>query len=119
VALAPETCLQVIVFQADCPFCQRAADRENKALTEASRERRLWFTDAETVSLPYFISEHFHRQPAISADLVKALKIQAVPALFVLRPDGEVRWVGSYQGNETDLELADRCAAGRNPEQHT
>ena len=118
-ALPAETCLQIIVFSPDCPFCQKAADRERKTLTEASLDRRLWYTDSETAQLPYFISEHLHRQPGISADLVRALKIQAVPALFVLSPEGEIRWVGAYYGDETDQELSDRCAVTRNQEHRT
>jgi hypothetical protein len=117
--LPPETCLQVVVFSPECPFCQKAADREAKALTDASREKRLWYTDTETALLPYFISEHLHRQPVISADLVQELKIQAVPALFVLSREGEIRWVGAYDGDETDQELTDRCTAVRNQEQRT
>src|SRR5687768_7989715 len=54
-ALVPETCLQIIVFSPECPFCQQAASREAKNLTEASREKRLWYTDTETALLPYFI----------------------------------------------------------------
>jgi hypothetical protein len=107
--LPPQTCLQVIVFSPDCPFCQHAADRESDELAAGSRARRLWFTDAESANLPYFITEHLHREPGISGDLVKELKIQAVPALFVLSQEGEVRWVGSYYGDESDQELIDRC----------
>jgi hypothetical protein len=116
---APRTCLQLIVFSPDCPFCQRAADREAKSLSESSRQARLWFTAAETTSLPYFVSEHLQRKPRVSAALVKTLKIQAVPALFVLSPAGEIRWVGGYTGNETDQELTDRCVLERNQEQKT
>jgi hypothetical protein len=75
----------------------------------------LWYTDSETATLPYFVQQHLRRDPGISADLVKALKIQAVPALFILSPRGEIRWVGSYYGNESDQELADRCASGAQP----
>jgi hypothetical protein len=107
--LAPESCLQLIVFSPDCPFCQHAADREFEELTQASRANRHWVTDAETASLPYFISEHLHRDPGISTDLVKELEVQAVPALFVVSREGEIRWVGSYYGNEPDQELIDRC----------
>ena len=64
---APETCLQLVVFSPDCPFCQRAADREAKELTETSRSARLWFTDAQTATLPYFVSEHLRRDPAAQA----------------------------------------------------
>jgi hypothetical protein len=103
------TCLQVIVFSPDCPFCQRAADRESEVLAAESQTKRLWYTDGETATLPYFVSEHLRRDPGISAELVKELKVQAVPALFVLSPQGEVRWVGSYEGDESDQELSDRC----------
>jgi hypothetical protein len=108
-SVEPSTCYQLVVFSPDCPFCQRAADREAEELTDASRSSRLWFTDAETSTLPYFVSEHLRRDPSISAKLVEALKIQAVPALFVISPEGQVRWVGGYNGNETDEELIDRC----------
>jgi hypothetical protein len=118
-AVSPETCLQIVVFSPECPFCQQAASRESKTLTEASRAKRLWYTDTETALLPYFISEHLHRQPGISADLVQELKIQAVPALFVVGPAGDIRWVGAYYGDETDQELTGRCTADRNPEQRT
>jgi len=114
---APETCLQLVVFSPDCPFCQRAADREAKELTETSRSARLWFTDAQTATLPYFVSEHLRRDPNISAKLVEELKIQAVPALFVVSPQGQVRWVGGYSGDETDQELESRCTG--NPAQRT
>lgn len=88
-------------------------------MSEESRARRIWYTDKETATLPYFVSEHLHRPPEISADLVKALKIQAVPALFVLSPGGEIRWVGAYHGDESDQELAARCVGGTNPTQKT
>ena len=114
---APQTCLHLVVFSPDCPFCQRAADREATELTEASRQTRLWFTDAETASLPYFVDQHLHRDPRISAKLIEELKIQAVPALFVISADGEVRWVGGYSGNESDQELQSRCDG--NPTQTT
>src|SRR4051812_36338427 len=107
-------CLPLIVFSPDCPFCQHAADRENETLSEQSRNERLWYTDKETATLPYFVQQHLHRQPGISAELVKELKIQAVPALFILSPQGEIRWVGSYYGNESDQELATRCTADSN-----
>jgi hypothetical protein len=107
--VAPETCLHLVVFSPDCPFCQRAADREAKELTEASRESRLWFTDKETASLQGFVDAHLHRDPNISAKLIEELKIQAVPALFVVTPEGQVRWVGGYSGDESDQELESRC----------
>jgi hypothetical protein len=115
--VAPETCLHLVVFSPDCPFCQRAADREAKALTQGSRESRLWFTDKETASLQGFVDAHLHRDPNISAKLVEELKIQAVPALFVVSPQGQVRWVGGYSGDETDQELESRCTG--NPAQRT
>jgi hypothetical protein len=114
-----QACLQVIVFSPDCPFCQHAADRESKTLTEASRERRLWFTDSETARLPHFVAEKLHRQPGISAELVQALEVRAVPALFVLSPGGEIRWVGAYYGDETDQELRTRCTLAPNQEPKT
>ena len=107
--VAPGTCLHLVVFSPDCPFCQRAADREAKELTEASRESRLWFTDKETASLQGFVDAHLHRDPNISAKLIEELKIQAVPALFVVTPEGQVRWVGGYSGDESDQELESRC----------
>jgi hypothetical protein len=112
-SLLPGHCLQLIVFSPDCPFCQHAADREKEALSEASRDQRLWYTETETATLSYFTQQHLHRQPGISAELVKELKIQAVPALFVLSPEGQIRWVGSYFGDESDQELAGRCAGDR------
>jgi hypothetical protein len=118
-AVPSEHCLQLIVFSPDCPFCQHAADRESQTLSEDSRARRIWYTEKETASLPQFIAEHLRRQPAISAELVKALKIQAVPALFVLSPEGEIRWVGGYHGDEPDQELAARCTGATNPTQKT
>jgi hypothetical protein len=114
-----QPCLQIVVFSPECPYCQRAADRESDVLSENSRQDRLWYTAAETSLLPYFVSEHLHRAPGISEQLVKELKIQGVPALFLLSPEGEIRWVGGYKGDETDQELNDRCTAARNPEQRT
>ena len=107
--VAPGTCLQLIVFSPDCPFCQKAADREAQELTESSRQARLWYTDGETATLPYFVSEHLGRAPGVSAALVEELKIQGVPALFLLSPEGQIRWVGGYQGDESDQELTARC----------
>jgi hypothetical protein len=112
-SILPEHCLQLVVFSPDCPFCQRAADRENATLEQTSRDQRLWYTEKETSTLSYFVQQHLHRQPGISADLVKELKVQAVPALFVLSPQGQIRWVGSYVGDESDRELAGRCAGDR------
>lgn len=112
--LPDDDCLQLVVFSPDCPFCQHAADREQESLSETSRNRRLWYTDKETATLPYFVAKHLHRDPGISAALVKELKVKAVPALFLLSPKGQIRWVGAYYGNESDQELVDRCTGQRN-----
>lgn len=111
--ILPNHCLQLVVFSPDCPFCQHAADREREKLTEASRVNRVWYTEKETATLAYFVEQHLHRQPGISAELVKELEVQAVPALFVLTPQGEIRWVGSYTGDEPDEVLAERCSGDR------
>ena len=107
--LAAESCLPVVAFNPDCPFCKHAADRERETLGEESRAARVWFTDEAWNTLPDFVSEHLRRDAKVSAELFHALHVHAVPALFLIDRRSEVRWVGPYYGDESDAVLASRC----------
>jgi thioredoxin-related protein len=103
------SCLPVVAFNPDCPFCKQAADRERETLTEESRSARVWFTDEAWNTLPDFLSDHLAREVEISAELFETLHVHAVPALFLVDGKGELRWVGAYYGDESEEVLASRC----------
>lgn len=104
------TCRLVIAFHPDCPFCAAAAGKERLAARKGIWGKTLWVTDADRARLPEFVSAlSSSSRHAVAPDLVEALDVEAVPALFMFDGQGTIRWVGPYGGDETVEELEARC----------
>ena len=104
-------CRLVITFSPDCPFCKRAAEKEGATQREARYASTTWVTEGVRPSLQAFQDRlPAGASPVVDPALYEALEVRAVPGLYLLDAEGEVRWVGPYRGDESTELLDARCS---------
>jgi hypothetical protein len=115
VLAAPEeaTCRIVISFSPDCPFCKRAAEREEASGRTGGYASSTWVTGEPRESLAAFNgSLPEGATPLLDPALYRSLRVRAVPGLYLFDQDARLRWVGPYRGDEDSSLLETRCTAG-------
>jgi hypothetical protein len=101
----------VVSFSPDCPFCKRAADREREGTRSAPFAEVTWVTDKDSPSVAMFASQLGPRSSyVVNSDLFRDLHVRAVPGLYLIDAQEQVRWVGPYRGDEPESLLRERCA---------
>jgi len=104
-------CQLVVSFQPECPFCRNAAERRRAAPAKRQSEV-IWITDDWSPAVAEFVATFTDANTRVVVDdtAFRALHVRAVPGLYVLGPEDQLRWVGPYRGDEDDELLAFRCS---------
>lgn len=108
------TCQVIVAFDPSCPFCRQAADEEARVSSE-DRLPTTWVAPGDSIgAIRYrdYVGEG--TRVTKSSRAWEELKVQGVPAGFLLDVTGAVRYVWPYRGMEGRKELEARCRRGPN-----
>lgn len=105
-------CQILVVFSPTCPHCHTAAARDASAPDSLTRLPTTWIAVQNNHLLADF--EARLRRGAVlthSPDAKAKLRVQGVPAGFLVGPDNTIRSVWIFNGRENHDELRSKCAA--------
>jgi hypothetical protein len=109
-------CQLIVVFDPTCPHCRLAAQREAEGTSKA-RLPTTWVTDAGGPRLDAYRGLiHPDSRLGWAPEIYDQLRIQGVPAAFLVDSGGSLRQVWAYNGGREDHgELSVKCEGGLGP----
>lgn len=102
-------CRIVVVFSPACPHCHSAAETE-AATPQDDRLPTTWMTTrSDSFAVRFGARLHPDVQARYAPDVMTRLRVQAVPAAFLIDAGNVVRRIWVYQGDENHAELREQC----------
>jgi hypothetical protein len=108
-AMSSPDCRIFVAYASACPYCRDAAYLE-AASDEQNRMAVTWISmqaDSTEGAFRQLLRPESHL--LLASDTKAKLKIQAVPAAFLVDRNDIVREVWVYSGDESHVELRERC----------
>jgi hypothetical protein len=103
-------CRAIVAFRSSCPFCGAAADREHEATVGRASVPTTWIAPADDLGWQSYVGR-VGSGSTVTTDptLFRRLKVQGVPAAFLVDAEGVIRWIWPYRGNEDTDSLLAKC----------
>ena len=102
-------CRIIVVFSPACPHCHSAKQAEARS-TQLHRLPTTWLAaENDSATIAFGRGMHADSRLGFAASAKKKLRIQAVPAAFLVDPEDVVRNIWVYQGTEDHDDLRKNC----------